>query len=73
MRRAHAMPFGAEITGGGVRFALWAPTAREVALVLDGAERPMPQDEGGWRRLTAPQARAGSRYAFRIDGGLLVP
>jgi maltooligosyltrehalose trehalohydrolase len=73
MRRAHAMPFGAEITGGGVRFALWAPTAREVALVLDGQERPMPGDEGGWRRLTAPEARAGSRYAFRIDGGLVVP
>jgi maltooligosyltrehalose trehalohydrolase len=67
------MPFGAEITGGGVRFALWAPTAREVALVLDGQERPMPGDEGGWRRLTAPEARAGSRYAFRIDGGLVVP
>jgi maltooligosyltrehalose trehalohydrolase len=73
MRRAHAMPFGAEITGGGVRFALWAPTAREVALVLDGQERPMPGDEGGWRRLTAPEARAGSRYAFRVDGGLVVP
>jgi maltooligosyltrehalose trehalohydrolase len=73
MRRAHAMPFGAEITDGGVRFALWAPTAREVALVLDGAERPMPQEEGGWRRLTAPEARAGSRYAYRVDNGLLVP
>ena len=32
MRRAHAMPFGAEILPDGVRFALWSPTAREVAL-----------------------------------------
>src|SRR3712207_2286166 len=73
MRRVHAMPFGAEITEGGVRFALWAPTAREVALVLDGSERPMPPQEGGWRRLTVPEARAGSRYAYRVDGGLTVP
>jgi maltooligosyltrehalose trehalohydrolase len=73
MRRFHSMPFGAEITDKGVRFALWAPTAREVALVLDGAEHPMPPGEGGWRRLVIPEARAGSRYQYRIDGDLLVP
>ena len=73
MRRVHAMPFGAQITDEGVRFALWAPTAREVSLVLDGEERPMPAAEDGWRRLVAPEGRAGSRYGFRIDGRLLVP
>jgi maltooligosyltrehalose trehalohydrolase len=73
MRRVHAMPFGAQITDEGVRFALWAPTAREVSLVLDGQERPMPAAEDGWRRLVAPEGRAGSRYGFRIDGNLLVP
>jgi len=73
MRRVHAMPFGAEITEDGVRFALWAPTAREVSLVLDGAERPLHDAGDGWRRLVVPEARAGSRYAFRIDGGLAVP
>jgi maltooligosyltrehalose trehalohydrolase len=67
------MPFGAEITDEGVRFALWAPTARVVALVLDGAEHPMPEAENGWRRLVVPKARAGSRYQYRIDGDLLVP
>jgi maltooligosyltrehalose trehalohydrolase len=67
------MPFGAEVTGEGVRFALWAPTAREVALVLDGTEHPMPAEDGGWRRLTIRDARAGSRYSFRIDGDLTVP
>jgi maltooligosyltrehalose trehalohydrolase len=73
MRRTHAMPFGAEMTEEGVRFALWAPTAREVALVLDGADHPMPDEGDGWRRLVTPEARAGSRYAYRIDGDLLVP
>jgi len=73
MRRAHSMPFGAEITDEGVRFALWAPTARDVAVVVDGTEHTMPQDEGGWRRLAVREARAGSRYQYRIDGNLLVP
>jgi maltooligosyltrehalose trehalohydrolase len=72
MRRAHSMPFGAEITPEGVHFAVWAPTAREVALVLDGRELPIPEAGEGWRRTVVPEARAGSRYAFRIDGSLQV-
>ena len=68
MRRRHEMPFGAEIVADGVRFALWAPSARDVALVLDGEAVAMPRQEGGWYRLTAPSARAGTRYGFRIDG-----
>ena len=72
MRRAHSMPFGAQVEPEGVRFALWAPTARDVVLVLDGQDHPMPEAEGGWRRLTAP-AQAGARYGFRIDGDLVVP
>jgi maltooligosyltrehalose trehalohydrolase len=65
------MPFGAEILDDGVRFALWAPTAEQVALVLDGTEHPL-DPEDGWYRTVRP-ARAGSRYGFRIDGNLLVP
>jgi maltooligosyltrehalose trehalohydrolase len=73
VRRAHTMPFGAEITSDGVRFAFWAPTARDVTLVLEGAEHPLPDLGGGWRRLVTAEARAGDRYAYRVDGGLLVP
>ncbi|MFE1602806.1 malto-oligosyltrehalose trehalohydrolase [Methylobacterium sp. ID0610] len=73
MRRAHSMPFGAQVEPEGVRFALWAPTARDVALVLDGTEHPMPEAGEGWRRLTRAEARPGSRYGFRIDGNLVVP
>lgn len=32
MRRRHLMPFGAEISDVGIRFALWAPDARAVTL-----------------------------------------
>jgi maltooligosyltrehalose trehalohydrolase len=72
-QRIHAMPFGAEITDKGTRFALFAPTAGDVFLILDGSELPMPDAGGGWRRLVTTKARAGSRYAFKIGGGAVVP
>src|SRR3712207_5567138 len=73
MRRVHSMPFGAEITPDGIRFALWAPTAKDVRLVVDKAELPMMADDGGWYRLISQDAHAGSRYGYKIDGSLVVP
>lgn len=73
MRRAHAMRFGSELAEDGVRFALWAPTAKDVTLVVDGAEHPIPETGEGWRRTTLPGVKAGARYGFRIDGDLVVP
>jgi maltooligosyltrehalose trehalohydrolase len=67
------MPFGTQIRSDGVTFALWAPSAREVALVCDESELAMPQVGHGWYRLAVPAAHAGSRYCFRIDGKLDVP
>jgi maltooligosyltrehalose trehalohydrolase len=67
------MPFGAEWSPDETRFALWAPSAREVTLVLDGSDIPMPQEEGGWRRLALPGIAPGARYGYRIDGDLVVP
>ena len=72
MRRRHEMPFGAEIVPDGVRFSIWAPSATRVALVLDGADRAMNADDGGWYRLQASDARAGARYGFRIDDSAAV-
>lgn len=73
MRRVHSMPFGAEITSEGVRFTLWAPTAREVRLVLDGTELPLNADHDGWYRVVSADARPGNRYGYRIDDHLTVP
>ena len=67
------MRFGAELGPDGTRFSLWAPTARKVSLVLDAREYPLPEIGDGWRELTLPEAKAGARYAYRIDEGLLVP
>lgn len=78
-RRRFVSPFGAEIVDGGaaVRFRLWAPDADRVDLCLEGPaiarEMAMPQGERGWRELVVPGCSAGTRYRFRIDGGLAVP
>jgi malto-oligosyltrehalose trehalohydrolase len=72
--RAHAMPFGATLAAGGVRFRLWAPSARRVDLLLLDAEALVMQPlAGGWYEVTSAQADARTRYAYRIDGRLVVP
>src|SRR3989442_4169367 len=81
VRHAHAMPFGAEVRADGrVRFRLWAPAATQVQLVLCApddrvpSERlPMQRCEDGFHELVTAQARAGSRYRFRIDERIEVP
>ena len=70
------MPFGAELTAQGkVRFRLWAPAARKVELVLHDPQRSLevPALGDGWYELTTGEARAGSRYGYRIDGRIEVP
>jgi malto-oligosyltrehalose trehalohydrolase len=68
------MPFGCEIENDGVRFRLWAPSARGVELCLGNNEpRAMEATGNGWFELFAEDAGPGSRYRFRIDGSLEVP
>ena len=73
MRRAHSMEFGSAFVDGGVRFALWAPTAEDVTLVVDGADHALARSDDGWCRATVPGLKAGARYGFRIGGDLVVP
>jgi 1,4-alpha-glucan branching enzyme len=68
------MPFGAQLEARGVRFRLWAPSARQVVLVTSGeGEHTMVPLADGWREVFVAEARAGTRYAFRIDDGPTVP
>ena len=77
MKRRHSMPFGAELTGDGARFRLWAPAAARVDVELDVAgrheRRALQALEGGWFELFVEGIGAGARYAYRIDGGQQVP
>ena len=76
MKRAHTMPFGAEVLDAArTRFRLWAPGAKSVELVLSAATPriiDMPDVGGGWRELLV-EAPAGTRYHYRVDGKLEVP
>jgi maltooligosyltrehalose trehalohydrolase len=54
-------------------FAVWAPSAGTVELVLDDATVPMRRDDTGWWRATTEGASAGTRYGYRLDGGPVRP
>jgi malto-oligosyltrehalose trehalohydrolase len=72
----HMMPFGAEAhPDGTVRFRLWAPTQKQVSLVLEGKDSALPMTplEEGWHELSTAQAAPGSRYRFELTDGLGVP
>ena len=73
----HAMPFGAEIlSDGSVRFRLWAPNAKQVAVRVGDEKRsayPLLPLENGWFEKITPEAGIGSLYRFQIDGKSEVP
>ncbi len=68
MRRHHELPFGAELVCDMVRFRLWAPRARSVALQLADALLSMHAESEGWFALTTDRAGPGARYRYVVDG-----
>ena len=63
--------FGPSLSGNGITFRLWAPAAREVRLIIDQPHLMTGKD--GWFELQVPEAGAGTRYRFNIDGELDIP
>src|SRR5690349_17922234 len=62
------LPIGLELVGDGAHARVWAPNAREVALVLDGADVALEAEPAGYFSAWVEHARAGQRYGFRLDG-----
>lgn len=70
-------PVGAQVLpGGGVRFRVWAPASRQVAVVLATAaemtaatQHPLEPEAGGYWTLTLPEAQAGMHYLYQLDSG----
>lgn len=80
MKHFHTMPFGAQIRSDGrAGFRLWAPDAHRVDLVggadadANAGVRPMQALSDGWFKLALDRRQAPARYAYRIDGGSVVP
>jgi maltooligosyltrehalose trehalohydrolase len=68
------MPFGAEISGDGVRFRLWAPKHDRIAVnIEDGRLHSMHSVGDGWHELTIAEVGPGSLYRFVLPDGRHVP
>jgi maltooligosyltrehalose trehalohydrolase len=51
-------------------FTVWAPFAKKLEVVFDGAALAMEgPDERWWWRAVAPNAGSGTEYGFRVDDG----
>jgi maltooligosyltrehalose trehalohydrolase len=71
------MPIGAEYrAGAGTEFRVWAPAARQVDVVFEDGTLPparMQPQPGGYFTAQVAQARPGTRYRLRLDGGEAFP
>ena len=70
------LPVGAEpAPSGGVHFRVWAPKARTVHVQLEPAGHavPLSPEPGGYFSSLVPEAAAGARYRYRLDGGAALP
>ncbi|HUI81139.1 MAG TPA: malto-oligosyltrehalose trehalohydrolase [Bryobacteraceae bacterium] len=69
-------PIGAEVGPEGVHFRVWAPRRKTVEVVLeDGSAGAhlLEREPSGYHAGLISEARAGSRYRFRLDGGDTFP
>lgn len=72
------MPFGATLHDGVGRFRLWAPSAHGVELIRHGPGGALrltraERHADSWYEVRAPDAAAGQRYQWHIDGNRVVP
>jgi malto-oligosyltrehalose trehalohydrolase len=65
------MPFGAELTDDGVRFAVWAPGAREARVHIGHEALPMTRGDADFFACTTNRAAAGTLYSYSFDDGTL--
>lgn len=77
--RPRRLPVGAEVVEGGAHFRVWAPRARRVDVVFEGAEggsRPpveLDRASDGHHAGFVPGVTHGDRYRYRLDGGDAFP
>lgn len=60
---------GAQTVAGGVEFRVWAPSARVIAVEIDGRPlSPLRRDADGVWSGIVPAIGAGTRYRYHVDG-----
>lgn len=71
---ARRFPVGAEVTGSGVHFRVWAPVIKKVEVAFEGGESvPLLAEAAGYFSGLVPNARVGSRYKYKLDNGETCP
>jgi maltooligosyltrehalose trehalohydrolase len=60
-------------TDGRVRFEVWAPKMRSIAVRIDGREHPMRPLADGWFAAEVAGAGDGARYALVLEDGRVRP
>ncbi|MDP8921652.1 MAG: malto-oligosyltrehalose trehalohydrolase [Chloroflexota bacterium] len=75
--RPWRLDLGANVVDDGVRFRVWAPNARHVDVTLlvpsGPAYYPLAAEADGYYAVTVPGIGAGTRYKYRLDGGMEYP
>ncbi len=64
---------GPEVLPSGVRFRVWAPKARRVAVRCGGRDHPLAPAGAGWHEGELAGAGDGTRYALVLDGERVRP
>jgi maltooligosyltrehalose trehalohydrolase len=76
MTTTRKSPIGAEYRPReGTHFRVWAPSAKTVDVVFESGHAPVPlqPDDDGYFSGLGAQAKPGTRYRFRLDGGDAFP
>ncbi|ABS27981.1 malto-oligosyltrehalose trehalohydrolase [Anaeromyxobacter sp. Fw109-5] len=65
-RHSHGPTF---LRDGRVRFEVWAPRMRSIAVRISGREHPLEPREGGWFAAEVSGAGDGARYELVLEDG----
>jgi maltooligosyltrehalose trehalohydrolase len=68
-----ARPHGPVLTARGVRFSVWAPSARRLAIRVGGRDHPMLPEPDGWFSAEVAGIGAGARYHVVFEDGRFRP
>ena len=72
--RAWSLARGATPAADGVRFSVWAPNAKTVAVRVEGGTtHPLASAGGGVFEATVSDAAVGTDYRYVLDGDRVVP
>jgi maltooligosyltrehalose trehalohydrolase len=64
-----SLVLGTQVVPAGIRFRVWAPKRRQVAVAVDGSKDAvvLRREDGGYFSGVVPSLRPGTLYRYRLD------